>query len=275
MIERLTTITELTVESIQVSGRLRDVSPDGVASLVEAIGGKGFFGRILVRRTKKGDFVIDGAHRLTAARELGMKDIPCDVVRCSEADARMLEIDGNLAGSDLTVLDTAVFLAERKRAYEKLHPETKRGVAGASVRWDATDIVSFASATAEKFGISERQVQRIVAAGEALTKDQLRWLRAAPKAASLADLTALAKTGDEGARSKACIAFTNGDAKSIKEALSKGSEKPVKAPVEEHYLRLRQAFERAPKPSRKRFVRQHLSDLTLLIREIGEQGGEA
>ncbi|HPT48548.1 MAG TPA: hypothetical protein PLM07_21900, partial [Candidatus Rifleibacterium sp.] len=39
--------------------------------------------------------------------------------------ARLMEVDDNLAGAEMNALDTAVFLAERKKVYEKLHPETK------------------------------------------------------------------------------------------------------------------------------------------------------
>ena len=93
--------------------------------------------------------------------------------------ARLMEVDDNLAGAEMNALDTAVFLAERKRVYEKLHPETKASTGAALVahRWNTADImsvVSFASATAEKFGMTDRHVRRMIAAGARLTQSDLQ-----------------------------------------------------------------------------------------------------
>ncbi|WP_141098370.1 hypothetical protein [Rhodoblastus acidophilus] len=56
--------------------------------------------------------------------------------------------------------------------YELLHPETKAGTAGANARWnDASDNLSFASATSEATGKDKRTVERAAARGEALGDD--------------------------------------------------------------------------------------------------------
>ncbi|WP_020042280.1 ParB N-terminal domain-containing protein [Salipiger mucosus] len=130
MIERLTTVNELPVDQIQIAGRLRDVSRDGVDTLKEAISERGFVGRIVVRRTKKGDFVLDGANRLSAMRELGEAVIPCDVLRCSDDEALMFEIDGNLAGAKMTALQLSYFLAQRRETFQRLNPALLQNSAG-------------------------------------------------------------------------------------------------------------------------------------------------
>jgi ParB family chromosome partitioning protein len=80
--------------------------------------------------------------------------------------------------------------ARRKAIYEALHPEAKRGVAGAAKRWhkDATDTVSvaFAADTSAKTGVSERTVWRYVQVGERLADDVKEAIAQTPRAAGLA-----------------------------------------------------------------------------------------
>lgn len=231
----LKTITELTVGSIDMGTRLRPVSEAGVAALAASIDQLGVMkDAIQVRRKKGKDVLLAGAHRLTAARQLGWDTIEVKLWECTDDWARLIEIDDNLAGAELTALDTAIFLAERKRIYEKMHPETVAGVAGAAARWDASDIMSFASATAEKFGLSKRHVERIVAAGSALDANDVRWLRAAPKPVTLTDLATIAKAKPD-ERAKVCIAMTNGTAKNAAHALKQLKTKPgdaIKRPID-------------------------------------------
>ncbi|EEX13695.1 ParB domain protein nuclease [Citreicella sp. SE45] len=148
MAEIIQSIAELRVDQIVVRDRLRPVSEAGVAALTASISEMGVMkDPIHVRKVKHrgGEFVLmAGAHRLTAARELGWETIKVTCWTCTDDFARLMEIDDNLAGAELTALDTAVFLAERKRIYEKMNPQTRAGVAGAAARWDASDIVSFA-----------------------------------------------------------------------------------------------------------------------------------
>lgn len=127
MAELITTITEVPVEDVIVRDRLRPVSEAGVAALLASIGELGVIkDAIHVRRKKDGSLhLMAGAHRLSAARQLGWAMIPAKVWTCTDDWARLMEIDDNLAGSELTVLDTAVFLARRKQVYERMHPQTE------------------------------------------------------------------------------------------------------------------------------------------------------
>lgn len=119
------------VAEIQDLNRLRPVSEAGVEALKASIAETGVMkDAIHVRRKKGGVLVlIAGAHRLEAARQLGWTEIEAKVwVDVTDDWSRLMEIDDNLAGAEMGPLDTAVFLAERKAVYERLHPETKRGL---------------------------------------------------------------------------------------------------------------------------------------------------
>lgn len=263
------------VGEIEAKNRLRPVSEAGVEALKASIIETGVMkDAIHVRRKKGGVLVlIAGAHRLEAARQLGWTEIEAKVwVDVTDDWSRLMEIDDNLAGAEMGPLDTAVFLAERKAVYERLHPETKHGGDRKSVEFqnqmDIMSVRSFAATTAEKFGLSDRHVRRMIEIGTALSRDELRWLRASPAPIRLTDLQALAKIGDQRDRSQVCIRLSNG-AKSAADALrahraEAGDEAPAKDPVEEAFITLSKAWARAPMEAKRRFVRAQFEELGLL-----------
>jgi ParB family chromosome partitioning protein len=259
---------------IEIGERLRPLTEAGVESLIASIAEIGFIkDPIHVRALKGGRHrLIAGAHRLEAARRLNWHMVTCRVwsgTGVTDDWCRLMEVDDNLAGAEMDALDTAVFLAERKRLFLKRHPETAAGVAGAVARWDANDIESFASATAAKFGLSRRHVERLVKAGEAVLGEDADRLRNAPARPRLNDLLALAKA-DPAQRSAAIDAFASGAVRRIGVALRAPAAAP-KDPVEEAFKALRLAWERAPEPARRRFVGEFYAALSVRTREEAER----
>ncbi|PTW99139.1 ParB/RepB/Spo0J family partition protein [Pararhodobacter aggregans] len=272
------TIDRVKVEEIDTKGRLRPVSEAGVAALMASIDETGVMkDAIHVRQKKNGTLaLIAGGHRLEAAKRLGWAEIEAKVWTDVTDDwSRLMEIDDNIAGAELNPLDTALFLAERKRVYEKLHPEAKRGVAGAAARWDATDtmsVASFADATAEKFGLSQRHIFRLIAAGTRLDARDVALLRKAPRPITLKDLAEIAKISQPTDRYEVVEALAEGRAKSAAEArraiaASEGSAAPVEDPVEAGLKALKTAWSRAPKEARRRFCRDHGDEISALLFE--------
>lgn len=274
---RLLRIDRVKVADIATAGRLRPISEAGVESLLASIGEIGVMkDAIHVRQKKTGPLVlIAGGHRLEAARRLGWEEIEAKVWTDVTDDwARLMEIDDNIAGAELNPLDTALFLAERKRIYEKLHPETTHGLAGAKARWDATDTMSvaFCAVTAEKFGMSDRHVRRLIAAGSRLDPRDVSLLRKAPRQVTLKDLAEIAKIGQASERYEVVEALAEGRAKSAADArrrwaASEGKAAPVEDPVEAALKALKTAWSRAPKEARRRFCRDHGADLSALLYE--------
>lgn len=264
------------LEDIVVEQRLRPVSEAGVESLIASITENGVMkDAIHLRKKKNGKlYLIAGAHRLEAARRLGWDEVEVKIWTDVTDDwAQMMEIDDNLAGAEMNALDTAVFLAQRKAIYERLHPETKAGVAGATARWDATDIVSvasFATATAEKFGLSDRHIRRMIAAGTKLDPRDVMLLRKAPEAVKLKDIMELSKISDPVERYDVVHRLSSGKANSISDArkalkVEREGEAPVKDPVDQQYLTLSNAFTRASQAAKRRFVEQHGVELIALL----------
>lgn len=268
------TLADMPVEQVLVGSRLRPVSEAGVDALVSSIRELGVMKDPIHVRKKKGGTIVlmAGGHRLAAAKVLGWPTIPAQVWTCTDDWARLMEIDDNLASAELTALDTAVFLAERKRVYEKLHPEMAVGAFRGNQHTGnlVPDIMSFTRSTAEKFGLTDRHVRRLLAVGTVLTTDQLRWLRAAPGPVTLKDLQDLAKVEDDHIRSQVCIKMSNGDVKKAAQAVAllTRPETAPKDPVEEAFIALRKAWSRAPKEARKRFLTVEGLPIFNLLREI-------
>lgn len=81
--------------------------------LVAAIKKSGFLQPVLVRPLPAGGGfeIIDGAHRVRAAREAGLKTIPCVVIESEEAEAILLQIGMNRLRGELDLSSVARALA--------------------------------------------------------------------------------------------------------------------------------------------------------------------
>lgn len=140
--------------------------------------------------------LIAGAHRVRAAQILGWSEINAEIYQGSDDEARLWEIDENLIRHELNPLDRAVFLAERKQVYERMHPDTAGGVAGGKARQgSATDIMSFAKDTAERVGLTDRSIRRAVFIAQKLSPDVRALLPGMVVAQKQSELLALAKLG--------------------------------------------------------------------------------
>lgn len=270
------------VAEVDTRDRIRPFSEAGVESIIASIGEVGVMkDPIHVRRKKGGALVlIAGGHRLEAAKRLGWSEIEAKVwVDVTDDWSRMMEIDDNLAGAELNPLDTAIFLARRKEVYERLHPESKRGAVGnlASRGMLTANIAvsSFARATAEKFGMSERKVFMLLAAGSRISPKDAELLRGAKQAASLTDLCHLSKVANSDERYDVVASFAAGEVKKIADAIrarkraEAGVEPDVKDPVEAAFKALATAWARAPMAARRRFLHEQ-SDAIAAMEGYGE-----
>jgi ParB family transcriptional regulator, chromosome partitioning protein len=261
----------LSLDLIEVGKRARQVSAKTVDLIVQSALARD--GKITVpidvRRLKGGRFaLIDGGHRIAATKVLGLTEIAAQVWSCTAEEARFMEADAILATAHITPLDLAVTLAKRKAAYEKLHPETKRGVAGALARHGVqVTEMSFADYVAKVIGITPRQSSRIIAAGEALSDQHAQALTNAPNRLVMNDLYDLAKIADPEEKDAVILRFVVGNAKSVSaarrtlKAEADGGEKLVKDPVEEAFSALSKLWSRAPMAAKKRFLLEHARDI--------------
>jgi ParB family chromosome partitioning protein len=278
MSEHLSTITELPVDAIIVADRLRDVNATSLEGLKQSIAERGLLQNITVRRRKDGDYLLDGMHRLTVMREMGATMIPVKLVRCNDAEARLIEIDANLAGAPLIPVDLAVFLAERKRAYEKLHPEARAATGAALIakRWDTAElssVVSFAKSVQENLDLSERHIRNYVRAGMSLERSEVERLRGAPKQVGVYTLIDIGKLAEPEERGFVIGKLSAGEAKTVKAARKAYAASQGKAPAplsdkDQKLARLSDAWARAGEANRRKFVEANAAEIEDLLNAI-------
>ncbi|MCR9267938.1 MAG: ParB N-terminal domain-containing protein, partial [Alphaproteobacteria bacterium] len=233
---------------------------------------------IIIAESDDGFLLVAGAHRLEAARLLGWKTIVAVLATGTRDELRLVEIDENLARRHLSVLDRAIALGERKRIYEALHPETKRGgdrksaeIKGKNQNVNLTvwsvggsAVASFSELTAEKLGVSKSKVERAVRIAAALTPELREALTGHPIAENQGQLLKLVKL-QPADRDKVIAALTReaDPAASVQEALAivqrrpKSKEKPA---WQKAYDALYAGFHRAPAKAKRELLASLLAE---------------
>lgn len=215
--------------------RLRDLDLAWVEALAGMIQVSGQHQPIVLR--PHGDeryWLVAGEHRFAAVARNGAPDILAIVRVLTDDEARLVEIDENLIRRELGPLDRALFLAERKRVWERLHPETAHGGnrAEKSGKFQVAKLATrFSEDVAEKVGLSERSVQRACEIAAGLRPETLADLRRTYLADHQRDLEAYSKLSPEQQR-VALDKLTSGAAETVKAVFAgEAGESSGPAPV--------------------------------------------
>ena len=269
-------VVRLALDQIEVGNRLRSVSAAQVENLLLMAEDTGITTPIHCRKVAGKYALIDGAHRLAAAKRLGLPDIAALIVECRQDEARAMEASNNLGAARMSPLQTAVFVASWKRDYYAAHPERKPGLFKGNRHTGKLvgDIMSLTTSIADAFGISERHAHRILTVGEQLDPDEVRTLDESGKRVALADLVFLSKIGEPDERAFVVGQLAGGKVKAaaarrVWKAKQNGLP-PLKTPVEAQLLALSTAWSRASEEARKRFLEDHepaISNRMIKIRD--------
>jgi N6-adenosine-specific RNA methylase IME4 len=188
--------------------RLRPEKVDEFAESIRARGG--LLQPIIVRPGRRDRYtLVAGRHRYEAAKQIGSATIAAIVCDGLDADAALLaEIDENLIRAELSAAERALHLAERKRLYEKVHPQTKHGGDRRSKSSSRNEnLKSFTADAAAKTGKGRSTIAREIARGKIAdladvigtsldAPDQLDALAKLPEVAQR-DLIARAASGEK------------------------------------------------------------------------------
>lgn len=203
IVARTRRILPIDLSAIRIDRRLRAIDREAVARLARSMADIGQQSPVTVR-PDPGDpalfVLVAGAHRVEAARSLGLPQIEAIVIDADDGEYRLIEIDENLMRADLTTLDRARFLAERKKVYLDLHPDKRRGGdrrSPAATRADPREHASWAEEASEQISLSPRAVQRAVRIGEGIPDELARELADTPIARREGDLYRLARMSEE------------------------------------------------------------------------------
>jgi len=212
-------LRNVSVNSIRIGRRLRPLGD--ISSLVESIREVGLLSPISVTRDK---CLISGLHRLEAFRALGRKYIPAFIVPISPQEAKIAEIDENLARNDLSLLERAEHLYRRKQIYEGMHPERRHGgnrgnqYTGGKKCQDAN--LQFCQTVAAASGRSATSVHRLVRIAKLLTAETKQLLRGSEWANNQQTLMKLCKLTPE-MQEGVAAKVAKGESKEIADAIAK------------------------------------------------------
>jgi len=280
---RLIETREMALDDIEVHDRLRPVDEMGLGAILMTLReGEAPTDPVDVRRVRRNGLVsyrlIDGLHRLEAARRKGRKTILSSIYEGTDADARLMEIERNLARAEMKPVDRAVFLLAYKEAYEKKYPEARAAIGEALIakRWDTTSImpvVSFAARVGEMAGQHESTVRRQYRAVSDLSPDEIETLRDAQKWVGYKDLAEIGKITDPEERGFVIGKLSAGEAKTVKAARKAYAASQGKAPgplsdKDQKLARLSDAWARAGEANRRKFVEANAAEIEDLLNAI-------
>lgn len=282
------------LDAIRIEARLRGrLDAEQVARIAESMREIGLQSPVVLRphrdpesgRREAGLFaLVAGAHRIKAARKLGWTAIEALVIDVPPDEARLVEIDENLARAELSALDRARFLAARKEIYERLHPETRHGGARSQVANLSTCSVdevpgdgeqeaklatcsgpaaaAFAEDAGRRTGLSPRTVRRAVRIGTEIAPELADALDGTPLADRQRDLERLAEMRPEEQRRIAQSVRDGGEPpKTLDEALGRARTAGTEGrtarrgtPESRRLAALRRAWRMASEAEREAFL---------------------
>lgn len=107
--------------------RKRMRTANHIEELAASIRESGLLHPITLRRAGERLILIAGLRRLKACKLLKEGEIRAQILTIDEEKAQLIEIDENLQRAELTALERANHVAERKKIWLSQHPETGQG----------------------------------------------------------------------------------------------------------------------------------------------------
>ncbi len=249
------------IEHIRVEERLRAVDPDWAEYLATSIEASGLLQPVVVSKDgQQGYKLIDGAHRLEAVKSLGYATIEARVLELAETERRLAEVDANLVRRDLNVIDRGRFLAERRALVVSLRgvnlQETQDNSSDGHLVPNRGGRRDFDRRTAEKLGISERQVRYYAAFHAKIAPDLCDRLSSTAIGNRPSELKALCRLRPALQREVVARLTDPGTpARSVREALTELGERPVQPERAERLLRsAKAAVSRLSDPGRAKLI---------------------
>ncbi|MFC5423329.1 ParB/RepB/Spo0J family partition protein [Bosea eneae] len=147
-----------------------------------------------------GVVLVDGEHRLEAAKLLGWDRIKVIVRRQTAGERRKHEIHANLIRAELTILDRNVFIGRLAEIHEAQNADARNGGDRKSKKWreknqlaNLANWSAFSKEAARRTGLAERSIRRARELAGKLSPDAVTLIRGTKVADNQAQLQALAE----------------------------------------------------------------------------------
>lgn len=219
------TLRTVPLDRLSTDRRLRPATPMAVAAMARDIDGRGLRQPVEVAPEGDGWRLVDGLHRVEAARSLGWTEIAASVVAGTPAGLRRDEIMAALARAELTRLERCVFLRELRDLHRAEHPEARHGgdrrshdVKGEN---QVATLATWYAEVAVRSQRGARTIRREADIGARLTPESIERLRGSVIEDSLRDLDLLSKQGPaRQAEIRALLTRAEAPLSSVAEALA-------------------------------------------------------
>jgi ParB family chromosome partitioning protein len=249
---RQSELLTLPLTAIAVEGRLREVDPRRAEELAISLREAGQITPVEVGPVREDGRhkLIVGAHRVAAARLAGLQAIQAIVYDGTPDQERLREIDENLYRRELSPLDQATFLAERRAIYERVVGPVK---AGRRNRANFAQL-DFFDDVARKFGFKRRLVQLALWRRNTIAPDAWSLLAGTKHAEKGSTLDAIARLAPE-LQLAVVKLLVSGAAKTVRTALGALGVAPVVDPDAQQLQALASAWKNAGPQARDEFLR--------------------
>ncbi len=255
-------MTSLTipVSAIDDRDRVRPVTPAIAEQFAEDMRNRGLRQPIEVARRGKDRWeLVDGGHRLAAAKLLRWETIEAVVSTGTKLERRRDQLLAQLVYNPLTMLERAEFLAELKRVYQELYPESK---AGGDRTQGKTQTLHFAQAVAVRAPWGVRTIQLAAMIGEKLVPEAAALLRNTPFEDNQQELVSLAKLSPKTQEAVAELLTRSKEAPpTVAAALAILEGRKQADPEAKKLARLVDTWKRLPKAARRDWVQALPNDL--------------
>ena len=146
----------IAISKIKVAGQRRPLDKAKLKLIQETMKQVGLQAPITIRKTKKVFDLVDGRHRLKAAKRLGWDRILCHEILGDKVDAEIYQIISNLARAELRVLDEAELTDKVRRLLREKW--TEEGQDAPPGGWQPTD--AGINKAARRLGLSKEHIRR-------------------------------------------------------------------------------------------------------------------
>ena len=146
-------VTEIPLNRIKVSTRLRATDQDKVTDIAESVEGIGLLHPITVSQHDEWFHLLSGMHRLESFRQLGRQTIPANIKGADPLIEELIEVEENLVSSRLSAIDEARFIVRWEEILTSLGRRAKQG----DNRWIRSGLTN--EELAKNRGMSKRSYQ--------------------------------------------------------------------------------------------------------------------
>ncbi len=260
---------EVDIDAIVVPERLRLVDADRVSALAANFNEMGQLDAIAVAMAEgsNGFLLVDGEHRLEAARKLGWTRIRAFIREMTPEEREKHEIYANLIRNELNALDRIVFVGRLASIFERENASAKNGGDRKSKKWleknqlaNISNWSGFNSEAARRTGLGEKSIRNTRALFDTLTPEIIAHLRASPIADNGQQLKRLAEIEDVAERLAVSRALATGAPNVERARVSAGlsSGRPLDDPDEKAFTAFLSVWGRASARARAR-IKGHVT----------------